>query len=88
MHMASGKQSPSGPLAVAVAAEVRAAMGRQRVSGIQLATLTGISQNYVAKRLRDEAPFTLNDVERICEVLGEDFTELITNAAAHIRNGK
>lgn len=88
MNMPSGKQSESGPLAVAVAAEVRAAMGRQRVSGIQLAAMTGISQNYVAKRLRDEAPFTLNDIERICEVLHEDFTELMTNAAAHVRTEK
>lgn len=63
-------------------------MGRQRVSGIQLAAMTGISQNYVAKRLRDEAPFTLNDVERICEVLGEDYITLITNAAAHLPKEK
>lgn len=58
------------------------------MSGIQLAALTGISQNYVAKRLRDEAPFTLNDIERICDVLEEDFTELMTNAASHISKGK
>jgi transcriptional regulator with XRE-family HTH domain len=59
-------------------------MGRHRVSGMQLAGLTGMSQNYIAKRLRDEAPFTINDVEKICEVLKEDFVLLMTNAAAHL----
>jgi transcriptional regulator with XRE-family HTH domain len=82
---ALGKQSESGPLAAAVASEVRAAMGRHRVSGIQLANMTGISQNYIAKRLRDEAPFTLNDIERICGALHEDYAQLMANAAAHVR---
>jgi len=85
--MPSGKQSESGPLAIAVAAEVRAAMGRRRVSGIQLASLTGISQNYIAKRLRDEAPFTLNDIERICIALEENYLELMV-AAARKAEGK
>ena len=85
--MPSGKQSESGPLAIAVAAEVRAAMGRRRVSGIQLASLTGISQNYIAKRLRDEAPFTLNDIERICVALEENYLELMV-AAARKAEGK
>lgn len=82
MTMPSGKQSESGPLAIAVAAEVRAAMGRRRVSGIQLAALTGISQNYIAKRLRDEAPFTLNDIEQICRALDENYLELMVTAAS------
>ena len=62
-------------------------MGRRRVSGIQLASLTGISQNYIAKRLRDEAPFTLNDIERICIALEENYLELMV-AAARKAEGK
>jgi len=62
-------------------------MGRRRVSGIQLASLTGISQNYIAKRLRDEAPFTLNDIERICVALEENYLELMV-AAARKAEGK
>lgn len=58
------------------------------MSGNQLATMAGMSQNYVAKRLRDEAPFTLNDIERICEVLDEDFTDLMTSAASHIKKDR
>lgn len=87
MNMPSGTQSESGPLAAAVSAEVRAAMGRQRVSGNQLAPKIGKSQNYVAVRLRDDAPFTLNDIERICEALQEDFADLMLAAAAHLRDG-
>jgi transcriptional regulator with XRE-family HTH domain len=87
LNMPSGKQSESGQLAAAVAAEIRAAMGRHRVSGNQLAQMTGISQNYIAKRLRDEAPFTLNDVEKICDSLGEDYMGLMNGAAAHIKRG-
>lgn len=82
MSMPTGKQSESGPLARAIAAEVRAAMGRHRVSGNQLATMTGISQNYIAKRLRDEASFTLNDIERICNALNEKFVDLVLRSEA------
>lgn len=85
MTMPSGKQSESGPLAIAFAAEVRAAMGRHRFSGNALAAATGMSQNYVAKRLRDEAPFTLNDIEKICDALGENFIDLVNAATTHLR---
>lgn len=85
MNMSLGKHSESGPLAVAVAAEVRAAMGRHRVSGNQLAAQMGKSQNYVAVRLRDDSPFTINDIERICAVLNEDFAELMAAAAEHVK---
>jgi transcriptional regulator with XRE-family HTH domain len=88
MSMPTGKQSEAGPLARAVAAEIRAAMGRHRVSGNQLAAMTGISQNYIAKRLRDEASFTVNDIERICDALGESYLDLWTHAQRHVRGEK
>lgn len=87
MNMPPRKSSGPGVLARAVSAEIRAAMGRARMSGNQLAThtrrdgATGLSQNYISKRLRDEADFTLNDVEMICDILGEDFTAIMTSAA-------
>lgn len=74
------KQPESGPLARAISAEVRAAMGVHRISGMGLAGLTGMSQNYVAKRLRDQASFTVNDIEIICKALGEDLSEMWANA--------
>lgn len=77
MTMASGKQGKSGPFARAISSEIRAAMGRQRLSGAQLAPLADVSANYLAKRLRDDVSFTINDIEAICAALGEDMHELL-----------
>lgn len=81
--MPSGKLAPSGTFAAAVSEEIRALMARKRVSGIELANSTGMSQNYIAKRLRDDFPFTLNDVEMICQALGTDHFELISASRRH-----
>ena len=56
-------------LARAVSAEIRARLAAQRTSGKKLAETVGLSQNYIAKRLRDEAPFTIDDIELIVEAL-------------------
>jgi len=80
MGVPSGKQPEPGPFARAVSAEIRSAMARQRMSGAQLAAKTDRSQSYISKRLRDESSFTANDVEDICEVLGEDLFELLRAA--------
>jgi transcriptional regulator with XRE-family HTH domain len=47
-------------------------MGKRWLSGAKLAQATGLSQNYLSKRLRDELPFTLNDLDRIGRALGID----------------
>jgi transcriptional regulator with XRE-family HTH domain len=47
-------------------------MGKRWWSGAKLAAETGLSQNYLAKRLRDERPFTLNDIDRIGKALEID----------------
>ena len=72
MGMPSGKHPEPGPFARAFSAEIRSPMARQRISGAQLAARTGRSQSYMSKRLRDEAPFSANDAEDICQALGED----------------
>jgi transcriptional regulator with XRE-family HTH domain len=51
-------------------------MARERVTAKDLAAVTGISRSYLGKRLRDEAPFSLNDVEAISKALGIDLPEL------------
>lgn len=78
--MPSGFQPAPGPFACAVSAEIRSAMARQRMSGSALAKKTGRSQSYLSKRLRDEVSLSANDVEDICEVLGEDLFELLRAA--------
>jgi transcriptional regulator with XRE-family HTH domain len=59
-------------------------MGKRWLSGAKLAQATGLSQNYLSKRLRDELPFTLNDLDRIGRALGIDPSIL---ALAPVLNG-
>lgn len=77
MTMPSGKQGPSGPFARAIAAQVREAMARHRISAARLAPLIDVSQSYLSKRLRDEVSLTLNDLEAICSALGEDIQAMV-----------
>jgi transcriptional regulator with XRE-family HTH domain len=69
MSVPSGKQPVPGPLARAFSRRVRLEMTDQGITAKDLATTAGLSRSYLGKRLRDEAPFTLNDVEAICVAL-------------------
>lgn len=69
-----------------VSAEVRSLIAASRISGIELSRRVGRSQNYIAKRLRDEAPFNLDDIEAIVTGLGVDISSsgtLISRAIDH-----
>jgi len=55
-------------------------MSDHRISATKLAARIGVSQSYLSKRLRDEAAFTLNDLESICEALGQDLEKLLEEA--------
>jgi len=77
----SGKQPEAGNFARALSAAIRWSMSRQRISGAQLAERVARSQSYISKRLRDEAPFSVNDIEDICKALGEDLGKLVASAA-------
>lgn len=69
--MNANRNTPVTALSRAVTAEIRAQMGAQRISGNQLAKLAGMSQNYLATRLRDEKPFDLDDIEKIAHFLDD-----------------
>jgi transcriptional regulator with XRE-family HTH domain len=45
-----------------------------------LAAACGLSQGYLGKRLRDEAPLNANDFESICEALGRDVIQFVQAA--------
>ena len=79
MTMPSGKMQESGPFARAISAEIRATLARQRLTVKELARQSGLSESYLGKRLRDVAPLTLNDIEAVCDALGEN---LLAFAAA------
>lgn len=80
MSMPSGKQPESGPFARAITEQILVSMTRHRISGSQLAAKTSRSQSYISKRLRNEVPFTANDIEDICKVLGEDLLRILRAA--------
>lgn len=82
--MPSRPSAAPGKLARAVAAELRVEMARARLSGAAVARQSGLSQNYVAKRLRDELPFSLNDLEAISAALGVSYVTLFDRAASSL----
>jgi transcriptional regulator with XRE-family HTH domain len=63
-------------------------MDSREMSGAKLALASGLSQNYLAKRLRDELAFTLNDVERIAGALGVDCSVLAAETAIAYERAK
>lgn len=60
-----------------VAEEIRAQMGRKRMSGARLAKQLGVSDMWVSYRLRGVQPIDLNDLERIADALGVPVIDLL-----------
>ena len=86
-NMPAGKMQQSRELAQAVAAEIRATLARQNMHIKQLASDAKISQGYLGKRLRDEAPLNLNDLQAICEVFDKDVQTFLAAALDASRDG-
>ena len=84
-NVPSAPQPKPGKFAVAASDEVRMMMARHRISGAQLAAMTGRSQSYISKRLRNVAAFTANDAEDICRVLNEDLLGFLTRSVQAMR---
>lgn len=61
---------PPARLRDLVAAEVRAEMGRQQVTQVQLSRAIGMSQQSLSERLRGKTPFTTDDLDTIADALG------------------
>lgn len=73
-------QGPDGSLSAKVADEIRAWLGRRRMSQAQLARELGVSAPWVSYRLGGTQPIDLNDMERICAVLDVDVVTVLSNA--------
>lgn len=74
-------------LAQTVAAEVRAEMARQKISGVRAGKALGWSQYYISVRLRGEVPFGLDDLHAIAGLLEVPMTNLLgvrTSASARL----
>lgn len=65
------------PLSQRVAEEIRAWMGRRRISGAALARELNVSPAWVSYRLTGTQPIDLNDLEKIAVVLDVDVVELL-----------
>lgn len=88
-NMPAGKMQQSREVAAAVADEVRATLARQNMLMRDLSQKSGISPGYLGKRLRNEAPLNLNDVQAICQVFERDVLSFMAAALeAAARNSK
>jgi transcriptional regulator with XRE-family HTH domain len=67
-------------LSAAVAEVVRSLLSDRGWSGRQLARETGINQASVARKLRQDSPFDLDDLHAIAQALSVDLTDLISAA--------
>ncbi|MEV6633931.1 helix-turn-helix transcriptional regulator [Actinoplanes sp. NPDC051470] len=67
----------SATLSQMVAEEIRALMGRRRMSGRQLATQLGVSPSWVSYRLTGTQPIDINDMHLIAGALGVGVHDLL-----------
>lgn len=68
--------------AAAVAAEVRAEMGRKQVTATHLATRTDIPSATLSRRLNGRSAFTVEELHRISAVLGVPVSVLVPDSAS------
>ena len=76
----TNKMQESRERARAVADEGRATLARQNMLIRDLSRESGISPGYLGKRLRNEAPLNLNDLQAICEVFDKDVQAFLAAA--------
>lgn len=76
MPVPAGRELEPSAFAKAFSSRVRVVMAQQRVTAQALASEIGVSRSYMGKRLRDEASFTLTDVEAISKALGMELPKL------------
>jgi len=61
-----------------VTAEIRAELGRRRLSGRQLAAALGWSANYLSRRMTGAVPWSTHEIEDIALALGVSLAELVS----------
>lgn len=73
------------PVSDVVAAEVRAELARQQLSGVRAARQLGWTQNYISVRLRGVVPFSLADLEAMADLLEVPVTKFFQFAGSEVR---
>lgn len=69
-------------LNAATAAEIRAEQARQQLSNRQLASLAGLEQSNVARKVKGRRPITVDELASISAGLGLKAADLIARAEA------
>ena len=67
-------------LSAAMADVVRSLLAERGWSGRQLARETGINQATVARKLREESSFDLDDLQAISQAMSIDLVDLVSAA--------
>ncbi|SCL43219.1 Helix-turn-helix [Micromonospora pallida] len=65
-----------------VLGEIRAEMGRQKMTGRAVAEAMGVTHVYVSRRLSGTVPLTLADLDRIAVALSVPVTDLFPRQMA------
>lgn len=60
-----------------VAEEIRALLGRRRLSASELARMMGVSQPYLSRRLTGDVAIDVDDLALIARILGVQMTDLL-----------
>lgn len=69
------------PMRELVAEEIRALLGRRKMSGSELARRMGVSQKYMSRRITGETAFDVDDLYAIAQMLGVDVAGLLPRPA-------
>lgn len=70
-------EATTTPMRVLVATEVRAWLGRRRMSGAELARRMGKSQTWIARRLDGRQAFDVDDLDHVANVLDVQVSDLL-----------
>lgn len=72
-------------LSVAVREQIRRLLDANKVSGYALSKATGLPQSNISRKLNGQAPFGLDDVQRISAFLGVDAADVVAWAERGLR---
>lgn len=67
-----------------VAGEVRAHLARKQLSGVRAAAALGWSQTYMSRRLSGKAPFTVDDLDALAQLLSVSATDFFPGGAGRV----
>lgn len=78
----AAKNGVPGPLALAMASEISAEMGRHHMSVRQLAERADMNHATLGNKLKGKTILNLNEVDQLANVLGVSTQELMRRAVA------